>query len=92
MNMRAIRLAFPAVAFVLCLLIVGCSGNKVTKANYDKIKKDMTEAQVKEVLGSPTETQNQGKTQIWKNGDEFITVMFNDGKVIGTGSSYDVKK
>jgi predicted Zn finger-like uncharacterized protein len=30
--------------------------NKVTKENFDKIKTGMTEAQVKEILGEPTET------------------------------------
>jgi hypothetical protein len=79
---------------VVCLGLAGCGGNKVTKANYDKISNDMTEAQVKDVLGSPTETKSAGgagSVMIWKGGDDTISVTFVNGKVAGKISSFDVK-
>jgi hypothetical protein len=51
MNMRSLRLAFPLVAFVVCLVIVGCGGGNVTKANYDKIKEGDSLADVEKVMG-----------------------------------------
>ena len=35
----------------LCLLIPACGKNKVTKDNYEKIKNDMTLAEVEAILG-----------------------------------------
>ena len=49
--MRSLRLAFPLVAFVVCLVIVGCGGGNVTKANYDKIKEGDSLADVEKVMG-----------------------------------------
>ena len=42
--------AVTALLF-LCLLITGCGKNKVTKDNYEKIKNDMTLAEVEAILG-----------------------------------------
>jgi hypothetical protein len=39
----------------LCLTISGC-GSKITKANADKINTGMSEKEVSDILGSPTET------------------------------------
>jgi hypothetical protein len=82
------------LCFVVCLSIVGCGGSRVSKANADKITKDMTEAQVKDILGAPTETTGQGGNQVsvWKSGDDTISVTFLNGKVAGKISSYDLKE
>jgi outer membrane protein assembly factor BamE (lipoprotein component of BamABCDE complex) len=59
--------------------------NKVTKANFEKLKDDMTEKQITEILGAPTstkETQGGGKELTWKNGNNQVTIGFaKDGKV-----------
>jgi hypothetical protein len=48
-------LALLAVA--LCLVVSGCSGKgKPTKANYEKIKNDMTEKEVEALMGPATDT------------------------------------
>jgi SmpA / OmlA family len=40
----------------LSLLVSGCGGSKVTEDNADKITIGMTEKEVSNILGSPTET------------------------------------
>jgi hypothetical protein len=78
-------LGLTLVAF--CLLVAGCSGNKVTKENADKIKTGMTKAEVEAILGT-------GKAQAgaagvganlevvqWGDPPKVITVTFLDGKV-----------
>jgi hypothetical protein len=74
----------------------GSSGSKVSQSNYDKIKEGMTEAEVKSILGPPsnessasvsrtdpkTGTTAQAKSQMsWGDGDRSITIDFTDGKV-----------
>jgi hypothetical protein len=39
------------VVLALCFLLTGCGKNKVTKANFDKIKNDMSLSEVQEILG-----------------------------------------
>ncbi len=39
------------VVLALCFLLTGCVKSKVTKDNYDKIKNDMTLAEVEAILG-----------------------------------------
>ena len=58
------------------------AGGGVNKANFEKIKKDMSEDQVKGVLGSPTMSLDLGeaKTDIWKSGDDFIMINLVDGR------------
>jgi hypothetical protein len=40
-----------AVAFGLCSALSGCAGNRITKANYEKIMGGMTLTQVEAILG-----------------------------------------
>jgi hypothetical protein len=59
---------------------------KITKENYGKVKDGMTEKKVTEILGEPTESkdakESAGKTLIWKNGNNTITITLNkEGKV-----------
>jgi hypothetical protein len=42
-----------AVVCVLCLVMSGCGGPGVTKANFDAIKPGMTKAEVEKLLGGP---------------------------------------
>jgi hypothetical protein len=50
---RANGLRFVAVLFLtaLTLSLSGCGGSKITKGNYDKITKGMTEAEVEAIIG-----------------------------------------
>ena len=88
------KLGTLLLCIALCV-VVGCGGSKVSKANYDKVKNDMTETQVKEILGEPTESANvnaasKSKTLVWKSGNEAISVSFLNDKVIMKVSSYDL--
>jgi hypothetical protein len=47
-----VLLALAAV----CLLVSGCSGSRITKANADRINVGMTEQEVSAILGGPNET------------------------------------
>jgi hypothetical protein len=86
------------------LLLCGCGGGitallmnmggGVSKANYDKITKDMTEADVKKLLGTPTMTGDEAAKQIgmtlpkdqnilvWRSGDDFISVSIVKDKAV----------
>jgi len=46
-----VRRGVIGVVLVLCFLLTGCVKSKVTKDNYDKIKNDMTLAEVEAILG-----------------------------------------
>jgi hypothetical protein len=87
----------------LAALSDGCngsngSGSKVSQSNFDKIKEGMADAEVKSILGPPsnetsasisrtdpkTGTTAQSNSQMsWGDGDRSITIDFTDGKVIG---------
>lgn len=73
-------------AVVACfLLLTGC--DKVTQANYEKIQTDMSSAEVREILGEPSETSSinfgpvSGTSSVWKGKESSITVQFLNGKV-----------
>jgi hypothetical protein len=68
-------------ALALCLFVVGCGSSKVTSENFQKIKAGMTEKEVTDVLGSPTETKDKNST--WKSGNSSIDITYQDGKVAG---------
>ncbi len=84
--------ALLALSLVLCVGLTGC-GSKLSKANAARIANDMTEAQVKDILGAPTETKTAGPStiQTWQSGEDKIVVTFVNGKVAGKVSSYDLK-
>jgi hypothetical protein len=82
------------VALVLCLCLTAC-GTRITKENYEKIKTGMTEAEVHNILGNPTDSfsMNAGgfggmninmdmKTEGWRHGNTMIWINFSGGKVL----------
>ncbi|MDI6852172.1 MAG: outer membrane protein assembly factor BamE [Deltaproteobacteria bacterium] len=77
-----------SVLLALALITASCGENKISKANFDKIKTGMTEAEVQAILGPPTESSGvdvavfAGTTSVWKKGDTVISVQFVNGKVI----------
>ncbi len=71
----------------------GLLGANVSMTSYNKLKKGMTEDQVKAVMGgAPTLQQDVGPmhADTWKgSGDDFITVEFRkDGKAIAGGYQF----
>jgi hypothetical protein len=75
------------------LLLIGCAGGlwwmlggggkKIDQEAYDKIRQGMTEAEVNAILGSPTSSVSvfgTARMSVWKQGDNQITVNFDNGK------------
>jgi SmpA / OmlA family len=89
---RCQQLGSLLLGVALCVFLVGCGATKVNKANYDKVKQGMTEAQVIDILGAPTDTKPSmggGKLLIWKSGTNIVNVTFLKDKVIGKMSNLD---
>ena len=77
-----------AAALVFFLGVMSCSGTKINQENFEKIKTGMTFAEVKVILGEPTESSSvdvavfSGTTATWKKGETTINIQFMNGKVI----------
>ena len=73
-------------AALLLLALAGC-GSKINEENFARIEDGMTEKQVFEILGKPTETSSvgalgvSGSAAVWKDEDARISVQFVNGKV-----------
>jgi hypothetical protein len=72
---------------------------KVTKANYDKLKKNMTEKEVVALLGEPTATGTADVPQFgkvkeatWKGGKDEILVLFKAEKLVHKQSTFGALK
>lgn len=71
---------------VLTLALAGC-GSKLNEENFARVQDDMTEQQVIDLLGTPTETSSMsalglsGTAAIWRDKDATISVQFVNGKV-----------
>jgi hypothetical protein len=82
------RLGVAALCALFCLTLLSCSSSKLTQENFDKIQNGMTMAQVKAILGEPTEASSVGVagflggTSKWQAGEVAITIQFFNGKVI----------
>jgi hypothetical protein len=57
------------------------------------VQNDMTESQVREILGAPAVTKNVNghKLCIWQHGDDSISVTFASDKAIHVIDSWAVK-
>lgn len=82
--------------YVLCaalsLVLMGCGGGSpltLTQANLDKVQNDMSQADVKAILGDPTDSQEQpipivGGTQVtytYRNDKSEATIVFKNDQV-----------
>ena len=74
-----------AAFWLLALLLAACS--RVTADNFEKIQDEMSEAEVRALLGNPTESSSvtvlgvSGTASRWTGGDAEIIVRFINGKV-----------
>jgi SmpA / OmlA family len=82
-----VRTFYRMTALLVLLLALAACGSKVSESNYAKIEIDMTEEQVKSLLGSPTESSGinvaglSGTSSKWVSKDGTISVQFLNGKV-----------
>ena len=91
------RSSMAILALLVCLTLVGC-GSKVTMTNYERIEDGMSLAEVEGILGKGTEQSSSNvpgvsaggisipgassKAMVWKNGNNVISVMFLNDKVM----------
>jgi hypothetical protein len=74
-----------AAFWLLALLLAACS--RITADNFEKIQDGMSEAEVRALLGNPTESSSvtvlgvSGTAARWTGGDAEIIVRFINGKV-----------
>jgi hypothetical protein len=62
----------------------GVDPAKITKANFDMIKLEMTEEEVRAILGTPSGEKKLGENArelTWQAGPKNITATFRDGKL-----------
>jgi hypothetical protein len=96
--MRKWRLKNLIIASITLLILgasVGWVGwqfinqSPVTVKNFAKVQNDMTEEEVFQILGPPSQTYNSKRAKIeyvWFNDDYIIEVMIDEnGRVIGKG-------
>lgn len=82
--MHSLRRSFAAAA--LALLLVAC-GSKVNEDDFAKIHEGMTQDQVTDILGKPTQSSSidilgmSGTSATWTDNDARITIQFVNGKV-----------
>ena len=94
---RKIALAL-ALTLAVGLLLAGCAPSKATKDNFDRIKIGMTQEEVQQILGPPTEATGleipvfSGTMSKWVQGDTVITVQFINGKVVAKQFSQQHEK
>jgi outer membrane protein assembly factor BamE (lipoprotein component of BamABCDE complex) len=85
---RLPKLGAGVLCLVVSLSLIFCGGPKLTQENFAKIQTGMTLAQVRAILGEPTESSSvdvavfSGTVSKWKQGDVTITIQFVNGKVV----------
>lgn len=81
------RTSIGVTALLLLLFALAACASKVNESNYGKIEIDMTEEQVKNLLGTPTESSSMnvaglsGTSSKWVSKEGTINVQFLNGKV-----------
>ena len=87
MNMSIFRkMTRFALLFVL-VIVIGCGGRRITKANVDEVTENMSKKQVESILGSPSEIDNKDfivmkkTTYVYRQGKDTVTIVFKDDKV-----------
>ena len=82
--LRALR---RVTAMVLLIIALAACGSKVNESTYTKIEIDMTEEQVRSLLGTPTDSSGinvaglSGTSSKWVSKEGTINVQFLNGKV-----------
>jgi hypothetical protein len=87
MHLAKFKLGIVVVVVLAALTLAGC-GSRINQDNFEKVKTGMTLAQVKVILGNPTESSSvdvavfSGTVSKWQAGDLTITIQFVNGKVV----------
>ena len=88
MEKYALRFLWGVVFIALISLVIVACGSKVNQANFNKIQTGMTQNEVNEILGSPTESSSfgigvfSGTASKWASKEGTITIQFLNEKVV----------
>ena len=85
---------------VLSLAMIGCGGGSsltLTQDNLNKVQKDMSQADVRAILGAPTSSSDKaipivGGTEtdyIYQNDKSQVTIVFKNDKVTDKSGSFN---
>jgi outer membrane protein assembly factor BamE (lipoprotein component of BamABCDE complex) len=72
---------------LLLVLVVSCSGKRITKSNVDQVVEGMSKKQVESILGPPTSLTTEDfvimkkTTYVYRQGKDTVTIVFKDDKV-----------
>src|SRR6266513_1741496 len=75
------------LVLTLVLVLDGCIGKRITKANVDQVTEGMSKKQVESILGPPTSLNNEDfvimkkTTYVYRQGKDMVTIVFKDDKV-----------
>ncbi len=89
-NWTSILRRAPHFVLVILLVIVisGCVGRRITKANVDEVAEGMSKKQVESILGPPTELDNKDfvilkrTTYVYRQGKDTVTIVFKDDRLV----------
>lgn len=77
------------IAGIVVTLVLVFGGSKFSVENFNKVKTGMSEKEVVDLLGKPTESPIEvgpAKTMIWRHNDSVYTVNLFSGSVAATAS------
>ena len=75
------------LGFFCCIVIAGCSEQRITKANVDEVTDGMSKKQVESILGPPTSVDTKDfvvtktTTYVYRQGKDTVTIVFKDDKL-----------
>jgi outer membrane protein assembly factor BamE (lipoprotein component of BamABCDE complex) len=87
MNMSILQKIARFALLLVLVIVIGCSGRRITKANVDEVTENMSKKQVESILGSPSEIDNKDfivmkkTTYVYRQGKDTVTIVFKDDKV-----------
>ena len=75
------------LVLMVVLMLEGCIGKRITKANVDRVTEGMSKKQVESSLGQPTSSKTEDPTimkqttYVYHQGKDKVTIVFKDDKV-----------
>lgn len=93
--MKSILRAAKLLVLVAAFGFLAACGSKLTPANLEQVKNDMTPAQVTAILGTPTEQKTSGfmgltsTTYTYKKGNNEVVISFVNDKVMAKSGSFE---
>ena len=75
------------LVLMVVLMLDGCIGKRITKANVDQVTEGMSKKQVESILGLPTSSKTEEPatlkrtTYVYRQGKDTVTIVFQEDKV-----------